>query len=64
MQEKLLNFGFLGLLFSLVVFFYVEKITTILAIVLVFVAVIIIIHLIEFKSDYEYYSGMPAPNNH
>lgn len=56
MQDKSLNFGFLGLLFSLVVFFYVEKITTILAIVLVFVVVIIIIHLIEFKSDYEYYS--------
>ena len=60
-QEKCLNFGFLGLISSLVVFFYIEGITSILAVFVIFVVVIIFIHLIEFKSDYDYYSKRPAP---
>lgn len=62
-QEKCLNFGFLGLISSLVVFFYIEGITSILAVFCVFSAVIIIIHLIELRSDFKYYSERPAPKN-
>ena len=59
-QEKCLNFGFLGLISSLAVFFYREGITSILAVFSVFFAVIIIIHLIEFRSDFQYYSESAA----
>lgn len=59
-QEKCLNFGFLGLISSLAVFFYIEGITSILAVFSVFFAVIIAIHLIEFRSDFQYYSNRPA----
>jgi hypothetical protein len=61
MQEKCLNFGFLGLISSLVVFFYIEGITIILAVFGVFFAVIIIVHLIELWSDFKYYSERSAP---
>jgi hypothetical protein len=61
MQEKCLNFGFLGLISSLVVFFYIEGITIILAVFGVFLGVIIIIHFIELRSDFEYYSERAAP---
>ena len=60
-QEKCLNFGFLGLISSLAVFFYIEGITSILAVFGVFFGVIIIIHLIELRSDFEYYSERAAP---
>jgi hypothetical protein len=62
-QEKCLNFGFLGLISSLVVFFYIEGITIILAVFCVFFGVIIIIHLIELRSDFKYYSERAAPKN-
>ena len=61
MQEKCLNFGFLGLISSLVVFFYIEGITIILAAFCVFFGVIIIIHLIELTLDFKYYSERAAP---
>ena len=60
-QEKCLNFGFLGLISSLVVFFYIEGITIILAVFGVFLGVIIIIHFIELRSDFKYYSERAAP---
>ncbi len=56
-QEKLLNFGFLSLIFSLLIFFYGEKLDALLYVISVFVIVIIAIHFIEFKKDYEYYSS-------
>jgi len=61
MQEKCLNFGFLGLISSLVVFFYIEGITIILAAFCVFFGVIIIIHLIELTLDFKCYSDRAAP---
>lgn len=63
MQEKCLNFGFLGLISSLVVFFYIVGITSILAVFGVFFGVIIIIHFIELRSDFEHYSARAAPKN-
>lgn len=62
-QEKSLNFGFLGLISSLVVFFYIEGITIILAVFCVFFGVIIIIHLIELRSDFKSYFERAAPKN-
>ncbi|HUV02574.1 MAG TPA: hypothetical protein VMW67_03895 [Desulfobacteria bacterium] len=56
MQEKFLNFGFLGLVASLAVFFYTERLTIVLAEFIVFSVIIVIIHLQEFKLDYKSYS--------
>jgi hypothetical protein len=61
MQEKCLNFGFLGLISSLVVFFYIVGITIILAVFSAFLGVIILIHFIELRSDFKYYSERSAP---
>lgn len=55
-QEKFLNFGFLGLVASLAVFFYTERLTIVLAEFIVFSVIIIIIHLREFGYDYKSYS--------
>lgn len=62
-QEKCLNFGFLGLISSLVVFFYMDAITSILAVFRIVFGVIILIHFIELRSDFKYYSERPALKN-
>jgi hypothetical protein len=62
-QEKTLNFGFLGLIFSLLIFVYLQKLTYFLVPLIVIVIAIILIHLIEFKFDYKYYSNVTVNNS-
>lgn len=48
LQEKFLNFGYLTLIFALIIFFYENSVYTIVNVIVIFIAVILIIHLIEF----------------
>ena len=55
LQEKFLNFGFLGLLFSLLAFFF-EKMFFMLIIIIPIIIIIAIIHVLGFYTDYKHYS--------
>ena len=56
LQEKCFNFGYLSLIFALMVFFYESATYIIFEIIVVFILLIVVLHLKEFYNDCKTYT--------